>query len=894
MADHIEEDDPAQAGEDAADGSSDGSSSTSSSSDDSEAEIEMQPAQLEQLLALEAELEANPQAYDKHVQYVTLLRQLKLRARLRAAHEAMASLFPLTEQLWLDWVNDELEQVKGEEEVAYICTLFRRATQDYLSIDVWKQYCELVMELDPAASALTPDGVKAVRAVCEEAITAAGLHVADGAALWAAYRQYELKVLAAGQGGDKQVDRVRSLFQRQLQQALAGNVGLLEEYSAWEKEQGKEVPSHITAAAAKAQEAAELRQPYEEAVAKGKEADAALLAAFISYIKLEQAQGNPARVQLMYERAIAAFPMTAELWVQYGRYLESHLRGMPQLTRTLYSRAVRNCYWSAELWAAGLRDLDRSGASAEELRGMWQKAAGAGLQSEEHLLAVCLAYLDALRRRTPCAITAGSPEAAAGMARQECVAQLRQGFLEVAQAVGARFPAFVDRTLRLPAYRAHCEAHVVGDLAAASKAWEEATKTELGKYCDVWLGWASMERSLRHLKEARAVFRRAHMRRMEEGGQCTLCYEWLRFEREEGSADDYRQAAAKVEPLLEEAMMAATAAAAPQVAEEAKAAARQAPQLSKEEVARMRRQADPNFKAKAKPKDKKEKGRDKDSSKKVKDKRELDVAAAQGTSPKVKRSRLHGPDTEMADADMQEGVTEPAAADDAEMAPASKDAAPAAASASQKLWYSDQNTVFVKGLPPSVQESQLEGMFRPCGDFRSVRIPRDEAGRSKSFAYIEFSSDEALQRAVALNGSKLPGSEHVLMVAKSAPPKHAPGGSRGGGRGGRGGRSSHGEAAGHAGGGRGGRGRGGEKKPPPAPDAKSTAMEQDDTNTTKHKPKAGAAQFAHLPRSVTTARGPPINASAELCSPVQPAESNPAVKREEGVQLSAACACLWA
>ncbi|GFH32119.1 hypothetical protein HaLaN_31284 [Haematococcus lacustris] len=125
------------------------------------------------------------------------------------------------------------------------------------------------------------------------------------------------------------------------------------------------------------------------------------------------------------------------------------------------------------------------------------------------------------------------------------------------------------------------------------------------------------------------------------------------------------------------------------------------------------------------------------------------------------------------------------------------------------------------------------------------------------------------------------------MIAKSAPPKHAPGGSRGGGRGGRGGRSSHGEAAGHAGGGRGGRGRGGEKKPPPAPDAKSTAMEQDDTNTTKHKPKAGAAQFAHLPRSVTTARGPPINASAELCSPVQPAEGNPAVKREEGVQLSA-------
>ncbi len=34
---------------------------------------------------------------------------------------------------------------------------------------------------------------------------------------------------------------------------------------------------------------------------------------------------------------------------------------------------------------------------------------------------------------------------------------------------------------RLPAYQAHCEAHVLQNAAAGSKAWEEATKTSLGK-----------------------------------------------------------------------------------------------------------------------------------------------------------------------------------------------------------------------------------------------------------------------------------------------------------------------------------------------------------------------------------------------------------------------------
>ena len=50
-------------------------------------------------------------------------------------------------------------------------------------------------------------------------------------------RQYEQELLAAG--ADKGVEKVRSLYHRQLQVPLQGNVELLEEYEAWEKSHGK-------------------------------------------------------------------------------------------------------------------------------------------------------------------------------------------------------------------------------------------------------------------------------------------------------------------------------------------------------------------------------------------------------------------------------------------------------------------------------------------------------------------------------------------------------------------------------------------------------------------------------------------------------------------------------
>jgi hypothetical protein len=57
---------------------------------------------------------------------------------------------------------------------------------------------------------------------------------------------------------------------------------------------------------------------------------------FPSRMQLEKAQKDPARVQLLYERALAVFSVTSELWLQYTRYLEAELK-VPSLINKVSS-----------------------------------------------------------------------------------------------------------------------------------------------------------------------------------------------------------------------------------------------------------------------------------------------------------------------------------------------------------------------------------------------------------------------------------------------------------------------------------------------------------------------------------------------------------------------------
>src|SRR5689334_17426469 len=108
--------------------------------------------------------------------------------------------------------------------------------------------------------------------------------------------------------------------------------------------------------------------------------------------------------------------------------------------------------------------------------------------------------------------------------------------------------------------------------------------------------------------------------------------------------------------------------------------------------------------------------------------------------------------------------------------------------------------LYVGNLSYSVDSSALEQLFAGHGTVESAQVITDrDTGRSKGFGFVEMSSDEEAQAAIAaLNGQENDG--RALTVNEAKPREDRPRGGGGGGGGGRGG---------YGGGGGGGRGGGG-------------------------------------------------------------------------------------
>lgn len=112
--------------------------------------------------------------------------------------------------------------------------------------------------------------------------------------------------------------------------------------------------------------------------------------------------------------------------------------------------------------------------------------------------------------------------------------------------------------------------------------------------------------------------------------------------------------------------------------------------------------------------------------------------------------------------------------------------------------------LYVGNLPYSVDSSELEQMFSAHGTVVSAQIISDrETGRSKGFGFVEMSSEDEAQAAIAaMNGADHNGRP---LTVNEARPKEDRGGG-GGGRGGYGGGGGRGDRGGYGGGGRGDRG----------------------------------------------------------------------------------------
>jgi RNA recognition motif-containing protein len=92
--------------------------------------------------------------------------------------------------------------------------------------------------------------------------------------------------------------------------------------------------------------------------------------------------------------------------------------------------------------------------------------------------------------------------------------------------------------------------------------------------------------------------------------------------------------------------------------------------------------------------------------------------------------------------------------------------------------------LYVGNLSYQVESSELEQLFSPHGQIVSAQIINDrDTGRSKGFGFVEMSSDEEAQAAIAaLNGQEHNGRALTVNEARPREERGDRGGSGGGGR----------------------------------------------------------------------------------------------------------------
>ncbi|KYQ59503.1 Squamous cell carcinoma antigen recognized by T-cells 3 [Trachymyrmex zeteki] len=185
--------------------------------------------------ALEASLSTNPYNYSSHVALINKLHTMGELDRLRAARDNMSNLYPLSPELWLAWISDEIKLATTDDQKTEVVKLCERAIQDYVSVEVWLEYLQF------SIGYIGKDEEK-VRQLFERALTVVGMHVTKGAIIWEAYREYENILFASllpldddieKRKNKAQLERIVSLFKRQLSNSLLDMDKTYEEYQSW-------------------------------------------------------------------------------------------------------------------------------------------------------------------------------------------------------------------------------------------------------------------------------------------------------------------------------------------------------------------------------------------------------------------------------------------------------------------------------------------------------------------------------------------------------------------------------------------------------------------------------------------------------------------------------------
>lgn len=630
--------------------------------------------------------------------------------------------------MWSEWIEDEesLVSSSGEGWTATSCeriqTLFRQATGDYLSIDLylkWFDFAEKMMveALEQKTESPPVMSMDDVRAVYESALSRVAHHMSRSGEVWSRYRAFEDLVESASVSDEESapVVRKRSLFHRELECAHVNLAKMFaEEYMPWEEQVGdqkapltQQSKVEIQNTFQRSWEAVEARLSYEIDLSELEDIysdhhipDYARLDGVRRYLNFEKNDVTPAhdaRLACLYERILSMYFLVLDLWQDYVRAVKDSKSPRAETVETalfVLRRAIRNYPYSHHLWCSLLMTLeqyqvdvpDQSANVKREATDIFERSLQGGLTSGAELILVYKQYLDYRVRSV------------SNWSDQAQVASI----IALLESARTYFDSYLpEQVLELELYWADVASIRMKNPAQAREVHELSVRRDATNFA-AWYAYILFELRESEIDHVRSIYKRAFAAQLHAPE--SLWTQWLDFERVHGNLSSYVFATEKIERKQREAAM--------KVAE--KQAERDAALVQADEVIGGRKGAksgsDKRHGDARKSKDMREPHAKKMQRSKDGKAVEVNVKTLKRMAPDAHRPHeLHHDNTK------------------------------------KTMPNYDPVTLHVAGVPndESLSANEIAALFADFGEVAEVRFPRNEMGALKGFVFVQFKQAQA-------------------------------------------------------------------------------------------------------------------------------------------------------
>lgn len=423
-------------------------------------------------------------------------------------------------------MNTEICVAQSESELDALTDLFKRALNDYYSVEIALEYAKLASRVSESKA----------KDIWNELLPAYGYEFTKGRLVWLAWREYFIK---NEPDSPEKVRKVVKRFKEELLLPLSEMQKTYVEFREYLDKNGDQLQKKFDREAfeVEVKNTKKILQkilPFEQKLAKlESKSHNERVDTFKQYISECADELEEEFVQVIYERMITGCCLNESVWKLYIGFIQNRSSEWQPLESNkskifiqtdldLVERGLRNCSWSADLYAEKMRIYEKNKEPREKIQAVLEHATQIQYNSPDPIVKIWIEYLTYLAR-----VTNFSDE------KQSEI--LRKNFKLAWDTLGWQYGNLADCDCEILKFWGRIEYTKMNDHTQGKQLWntvmesgENALKTGL------WIEFSQLEHQFRGAEAARLIFKRA-LKIHELNDLPAMVSYWLRFERCNGS-----------------------------------------------------------------------------------------------------------------------------------------------------------------------------------------------------------------------------------------------------------------------------------------------------------------------------------------------------------------------